>query len=126
MTYEMLAGEPPFTGPTVQAIVARLMSEAPRALATQRPVVPPHVEAVVLQGLEKIPADRFASAAEFAEAMRGGTGARVAATSVVRNAEVGRARSWPWRSMAPRWCSPIRSTGSGNCIASSVAPSVHN
>ena len=76
VTYEMLAGEPPFTGPTVQAIVAGLMSEAPRALATQRPAVPPHVEAAVLQRHEKIPADRFASEAEFAETMRGCTGAR--------------------------------------------------
>jgi hypothetical protein len=45
--------------------------EQPRALATQRKAVPPHVEAAVMQGLEKLAADRFATAAEFAEALQG-------------------------------------------------------
>ncbi|HEV8598803.1 MAG TPA: protein kinase [Gemmatimonadales bacterium] len=67
--YEMLAGEPPFTGPTVQAIVARVMTEAPRPLRVQRHTVPEGVEAAVVKALEKLPADRFASAAEFAEAL---------------------------------------------------------
>jgi serine/threonine-protein kinase len=67
--YEMLAGEPPFTGPTAQAIVARVMTEEPRSLTLQRHTVPPHIEAVVRRALEKLPADRFASAAEFASAL---------------------------------------------------------
>ena len=67
--YEMLAGEPPFTGPTAQAIIARVMTETPRSLTLQRHTIPPHVEAAVLQALEKLPADRFASAAQFAEAL---------------------------------------------------------
>src|SRR6185503_6610785 len=49
VTYEMLAGEPPFTGPTVQAIVARLMAETPRRLTVLRRTVPAHVETAVLQ-----------------------------------------------------------------------------
>jgi serine/threonine protein kinase len=69
VTYEMLAGEPPFTGPTVQAVVARVMTEEPRPLTTQRRNVPPNVAAAVSHALEKIPADRFASAHEFAEAL---------------------------------------------------------
>ncbi|HEX4931873.1 MAG TPA: protein kinase [Gemmatimonadaceae bacterium] len=69
VTYEMLAGEPPFTGPTVQAIVARLMSEEPRGLVAQRKAIPEPVEQAVLKALEKLPADRFASAAEFAAAL---------------------------------------------------------
>ncbi len=69
VTYEMLAGEPPFTGPTVQAVVARVMTEEPRPLTAQRRNVPPHVEAAVARALEKIPADRFASAHEFADAL---------------------------------------------------------
>ena len=69
VSYEMLVGEPPFTGPTIQAIVARLMSEEPRALVTQRKSIPDHVEAAVLRALEKVPADRFSSAAEFAAAL---------------------------------------------------------
>ena len=68
--YEMLTGEPPFTGPTAQAIVARVMTDAPRSLVAQRRTVPPHVEAVVHRALEKLPADRFATAGQFAEALR--------------------------------------------------------
>jgi serine/threonine-protein kinase len=67
--YEMLAGEPPFTGPTARAVVARALTEAPRPLAAQRPSVPPHVDAAVLTALAKLPADRFASAAAFAGAL---------------------------------------------------------
>ena len=67
--YEMLTGEPPFTGPTAQAIVARVMTEEPRSLTLQRKTVPPHVEAAVLTALSKLPADRFATAAQFAEAL---------------------------------------------------------
>jgi eukaryotic-like serine/threonine-protein kinase len=70
VTYEMLVGEAPFTGPNVQAIVARLISEEPRPLALQRRSVPEHVEAAVLQALEKLPADRFATAQEFSAALR--------------------------------------------------------
>jgi serine/threonine protein kinase len=69
VTYEMLSGEPPFTGPTVQAVVARVMTEEPRPLTSQRRSVPPNVEAAVSRALQKVPADRFASAHEFAEAL---------------------------------------------------------
>jgi serine/threonine-protein kinase len=67
--YEMLTGEPPFTGPTAQAIIARVMTEQPRSLTLQRHTVPSHIEAVVRKALEKLPADRFASAAQFLEAL---------------------------------------------------------
>ena len=69
VAYELLTGDPPFTGSTAQAIVARVVTEQPRAMATQRHTIPPHVEAAVLTALEKLPADRFASAAEFARAL---------------------------------------------------------
>ncbi len=69
VTYEMLAGEPPFTGPTAQAVIARVMTEEPRALSAQRKNVPPNVEAAVRRALEKVPADRFATAHEFADAL---------------------------------------------------------
>ncbi|GJG89175.1 hypothetical protein tb265_43560 [Gemmatimonadetes bacterium T265] len=69
VAYEMLAGEPPFTGATAQAVVARAMTEAPRSLSAQRPSVPPHVDAAVRRALEKLPGDRFASAQAFAEAL---------------------------------------------------------
>ena len=67
--YEMLCGEPPFMGPTAQAIIARVMTEAPRSLTLQRHTVPPHIEAAVNTALEKLPADRFATAREFGEAL---------------------------------------------------------
>ncbi|HXV90658.1 MAG TPA: protein kinase, partial [Gemmatimonadales bacterium] len=67
--YEMLTGEPPFTGPTAQAIIARVMTEEPRSLTLQRKTIPPHVEAAVQAALAKLPADRFGSAAEFAAAL---------------------------------------------------------
>ena len=67
--YEMLAGEPPFTGPTAQAIIARVVTEEPRSLTVQRKTVPPHVEAAVIRALQKLPADRFSTAAQFAEAL---------------------------------------------------------
>ncbi len=70
--YEMLAGEPPFTGPTSQAIVARIMTETPAALRLRRPAVANGVEAAVSRALAKVPADRFQTAAQFAEALRDG------------------------------------------------------
>ncbi|MEO8193243.1 MAG: protein kinase [Gemmatimonadales bacterium] len=69
VTYEMLAGEPPFTGPTAQAIVARVITEEPRSLIVQRKSIPPHVDTAVKIALSKLPADRFASAAEYAAAL---------------------------------------------------------
>jgi Tol biopolymer transport system component len=67
--YEMLTAEPPFTGATAQAIIARVMTEEPRSLTLQRKSIPPNVEAVVETALQKLPADRFASAAQFGEAL---------------------------------------------------------
>jgi serine/threonine protein kinase len=69
--YEMLTGDPPFTGSTAQAIVARVLTEMPRPILPQRHTIPPHLEAAVLTALEKLPADRYGSAAEFAEALAG-------------------------------------------------------
>ncbi len=67
--YEMLAGEPPFVGPTVQALIARRLTEAPRPLRQVRETVPEAVEQAVAKALAKAPADRFPSAAEFARAL---------------------------------------------------------
>jgi serine/threonine-protein kinase len=67
--YEMLVGEAPFTGPSVQAIVARVMTEQPRAITGQRKSVSAHVNAAVLKALEKLPADRFHTAAEMSRAL---------------------------------------------------------
>ena len=75
--YEMLVGEPPFTGPTAQAIVAKVMTEKPASIVARRDRVPASVEEAVLTALEKLPADRFATAAAFAACLTDGpTGAR--------------------------------------------------
>jgi eukaryotic-like serine/threonine-protein kinase len=79
MLHEMLAGEPPFTGPTTQAIISKVVTEEPTPLGEVRKTVPEQVEAAVLTALEKLAADRFATAAEFAAALQdrdGRTGSR--------------------------------------------------
>jgi len=69
VTYEMLVGEPPFTGPSAQAIVAKVMTSVPVPPRELRKTIPPAVEDALLTALEKLPADRFPSAAEFARAL---------------------------------------------------------
>jgi serine/threonine-protein kinase len=71
MLYEMLTGEPPHTGSTAQAIIARVLTETPRAVRSVRPAVPAHVAATVERALEKLPADRWETAAAFCDALTG-------------------------------------------------------
>jgi len=92
VTYEMLVGEPPFTGPTAQAIIAKVMTSAPAPPASIRKTVPAPVEGAVLMALEKLPADRFASAAEFAAALTG-TGASATRVSSIPAVKA-RRRGW--------------------------------
>ena len=67
--YEMLAGEPPFTGPTAQAIMARRLSSPVPTLRTVRETVSPAVERAIEVALAKVPADRFATTDEFVAAL---------------------------------------------------------
>jgi serine/threonine-protein kinase len=69
--YEMISGEPPFTGPTPQSIIARSLTERPRALGATRDGLPAGLEAVVTQALAKTAADRQPTAAALAEALGG-------------------------------------------------------
>jgi eukaryotic-like serine/threonine-protein kinase len=69
VAYEMLAGEPPHSGTSAQAIIAKLMTTEPQPLHMLRPSVPPNVAMAVEQALAKLPADRFASAQAFADAL---------------------------------------------------------
>jgi len=73
--YEMLAGEPPFSGPSTQAIIARRVSEPARALRAVRSTVPPTIERAVLKALERAPADRFRDLSAFMAAL-GGDGSK--------------------------------------------------
>ncbi len=70
VVYEMLTGEPPHLARTAQATIAKLLTEPARSITTLRRSVPAHVDAAVLHALEKLPADRFASARAFADALQ--------------------------------------------------------
>ena len=67
--YEMLAGEPPFSAPTAQAVLVRILTTEAPSITTVRRTVAPNVTAALAQALEKLPADRFTSAAEFGAAL---------------------------------------------------------
>ncbi|HJU69726.1 MAG TPA: protein kinase [Gemmatimonadaceae bacterium] len=69
VVYEMLTGEPPHTGTTSGAIIARILTEQPRSIRATRPTVSKDVEAAVLRALEKTPADRWQTARAFADAL---------------------------------------------------------
>ncbi len=67
--YEMLAGQPPFSAPTAQAVLVQILTSDAPSITSMRRTVPPHVGHVLARALEKLPADRFTSAAEFATAL---------------------------------------------------------
>lgn len=96
MTYEMLAGEPPFTGPNSQAIVAKVLTESPPPLRARRPLVSPATEGAVLRALQKLPADRWGSAREFGDALAGTAQQPVAGvpTVPIRSAVAPDRRTW--------------------------------
>jgi serine/threonine-protein kinase len=70
--YEMLAGQPPFTGRTVQMVLARHLLEPPPSLRVVRPTLSVQIEQAVEGALAKVPADRFATVEEFVEALERG------------------------------------------------------
>jgi serine/threonine-protein kinase len=92
---EMLTGEPPFSGPSAQAIVAKVMTERPTPPSATRDTVPEAVEDAVLTALSKLPVDRFASAAEFAAALSDG---RITMRTTARRPAA--AASGKWRTIS--------------------------
>ena len=64
--YEMLAGEPPYTGPTAQALVAKHLAAVVPSVRTVRPDLPPHLDSAIRRALAKSPAARFPTAGAFA------------------------------------------------------------
>jgi tetratricopeptide (TPR) repeat protein len=104
VVYEMLAGSPPFTGPTAQAVAARHAMDRVPSLRTVRPGVSSVLEEVLLRALEKVPADRYRRAEELAA----GLGASVnqaagAGTVAVPPAETGGVREAARRGSGRRW-----------------------
>lgn len=69
VTYEMLTGEPPFTGATAQAVMARMLTVDPAPMAETRPVVSPALDESVRRALRRLPADRYQSMSAFAQAL---------------------------------------------------------
>jgi serine/threonine-protein kinase len=90
--YEMLVGEPPYTGSTPQAVLGKIITAEPPSATEARKSVPPNVDAAVRKALEKVPADRFRSAEEMTRALAE-AGFRYAATATQRMATAG-APSW--------------------------------
>ena len=80
LTYEMLAGEAPHTGPSAQAIITKVMAGEVRPVTSSRPSVPAYVASAVQRALARVPADRFSTAAEFARAIENPTSSAELAT----------------------------------------------
>ena len=109
--YEMLAGETPFSAPTAQAMIARRITETPRPLQLVRETVPDAVAQAVTRALAKAPADRFATAAEFARALDPATPAATAPCAP-RQRRICPVRQrphprWPAARPVPRSCAAL-------------------
>ena len=134
--YEMLAGEPPFTGPSAQAIVAKVMNTMPAPIADTRPTVPRFVDAAVQRALSKLPADRFRSAADFATALQGSAAVSPAETRATtgttaslplarRRIAIGTLVPWLVTAGAVSWAvvASLRAPSSpGNRVTAAVVP----
>ena len=92
--YEMLAGEPPFTGPTTQVITARKLSGPAPDITQIRPTVPSAVRDVIARALAQVPADRFATAAQLADAVRLAASSRTISRESALAAPGRRRRGW--------------------------------
>jgi serine/threonine protein kinase len=91
VVYEMLGGEPPFTGSSPNTILARHRLDPVPSLTTIRPTTPPHVDVAIRKALQKLPADRYATASQMSRAL--GFEATPGATPTI-NLEVRSARKW--------------------------------
>jgi hypothetical protein len=99
--YEMLTGEPPFSGPNSQAIIAKVMTVEPEPVTTVRKTVPTNVAAATMMAISKLPADRFPSAAALAAALENleFSGPRAVSAFVPKGAIVVR-KSYVWLAAA--------------------------
>ena len=112
VVYEMLVGEPPFTGPTAQAVLARQSLDMVSPPSIVRSTIPDAVEAAILRALAKLPADRYPTTALFAEALN----TRSAATGAVRRATLAGARA-----PRPFWRRAVPAAGAVALVATAVA-----
>jgi serine/threonine-protein kinase len=98
--YEMLVGDPPHSGSNLQAIIAKIIADEPSPVTRSRKTVPPNVEAAIARALAKVPADRFASAAEFAQAIANPNFTAPTTKLAAATASQGRRGSPPWLTAA--------------------------
>jgi serine/threonine-protein kinase len=96
MLFEMLAGDPPYTGNSAQAIVAKVITEKAPPVTTARDTVPGHVAAAIGKALAKMPADRFKTAAALADALSN-PGFTLPTTAPVAHATAGTQGTPVWR-----------------------------
>ena len=101
VVYEMLVGEVPFTGPNAIAIMARHTMELPPSIQIVRGTVPDELEGAIMHALEKVPADRFATVAQFKDALLG----QGATSTYARRT---RANTRAYTAQHPRISSPVR------------------
>jgi serine/threonine-protein kinase len=88
MVYEMLAGQPPFTGPTAMALLARHSLDNVPSLKIVRGTVPDAVEDAIVRAMAKVPADRFRSAIDFANALTDNEGAALRRANSLKNVAI--------------------------------------
>jgi eukaryotic-like serine/threonine-protein kinase len=88
VVYEMLIGQPPFVGATVQQTVVKHLTQPVPSLLALRSSIPTHLNSAVIRALEKVPADRFSTLSDFARALNGTT------EIPQRPASLGRRRAW--------------------------------
>jgi serine/threonine-protein kinase len=93
--YEMVAGEPPHTGGSAQAVIMKIIVDTPRPLHELRRNVPPNVSAAVMRAIEKVPADRFETARAFSEALANPAFTTVGAATAISTARGSRRMSPP-------------------------------
>jgi serine/threonine-protein kinase len=115
LTYEMLAGEPPHDGKTSQAIIAKVLTDRPRSIRLSRESVPLHVESAVMRALAKLPADRFHTAHEFADALQG----KSFATAALQAAPTAEQSPSRWRTALP-WSVALTASVAG-IVAATLA-----
>jgi tetratricopeptide (TPR) repeat protein len=108
VVYHMLSGAPPFSGPNNQAIVARHVHEAPPPLHVVRPTISAAMETVVGRALAKIPADRYATAAEFVDALEAAVDAPTAVRPTVTPRRALIAAAVAVAGAAALWFAPLR------------------
>ncbi len=124
MTYEMLVGDPPHVASTAQAIVAKVLTERPPSVQVARPAVGDAIAFAVERGLEKLPADRWTSAGEFGEALRGklSTGATRSRATMAGSGHARGASRATRLAMAGMAVATIAATAVAVCFATKEAP----